>query len=283
MNRPFGMPAWLLIVCLLAPCAESSASGGEARTAENQAPAAATPSISNQTESTTNTVDAAAAKFVLTCSGCHSVFGMKLTGPELSHVTTWPAEQAKAAIRRMQEKAGPLPEEEIAQLSDLLHDTRLRDRLKAEEARIQAQFMAKMDPPDPGVGRALFYGKTTLRNGGMACIVCHSSEGDGGSVGLVLTGVHAKMGGDTALISAIEQSRYKLMEPHYSRHPVTKQEAMHLTKYLATLSPNTPLTRPIPFAAVGVGGAVAMMAGLSFYYQGQRRERRPGRLQRRRK
>jgi cytochrome c551/c552 len=249
-------------------------------TAAASVPAAQT---TNQTAAATNTVDAIAAKFVLTCAGCHSVFGMKLTGPELSHVATWPAEQSKAAIKRMQEKVGPLKEEEVNQLSDLLHDARLRERLKAEEARIQAQFMAKMDPPDAAIGRALFYGGVPLRNGGLACIACHSGEGDGGSVGLVLTGVYQKMGGDTALISAIEQSRYKVMEPHYTRHPVTKQEAMHLTKYLATLTPATPPVRPLPFAAAGMGLAAAMMAGLTFYYRSQRERRGPDRLQRRRK
>ncbi len=176
--------------------------------------------------------DLAARRFVLTCSGCHSLSGVKLTGPELSHTASWPSDQLKQAITRMQERVGPLKEEEINALVSLLHDPQVRERLKKEEGRIAEQLMAKLEPPNYTTGKELFEGKRGLRNGGLACIGCHAINGVGGKVGPDLGGVTSKMA-EPALASAIEKSAFMIMGPHYKAHPIELQEAVHIARYLA--------------------------------------------------
>jgi hypothetical protein len=74
------------------------------------------------------------------------------------------------------------------------------------------------------------------------------------------------------------------MEPHYARHPVTKQEAMHLAKYFATLKAGPVLDRTPLFAKAGAGAGAALLIGmfglLKFQCLARGRDRR---LQRRRK
>jgi mono/diheme cytochrome c family protein len=233
---------------------------------------------------TQSKADAIAGRFAVTCAGCHSLAGAKLNGPDLTPSTGWPLDQLKVAIKRMEKNVGPLTDDQVTALADFMKAPDIRERVKAEQERIQAQFMAKMAPPDPVLGRGLFFGTEPLRNGGLACAACHTAAGAGGNLGKDLTGVLSRMGGETPLISAIEQSAFKVMAPHYKRHPVTKQEAMHLAKFLSTLDPNQPAASRTSYASVGGGVAVAAMVTLVFSLRKQRQGRgRDLKLQRRRK
>ena len=228
--------------------------------------------------------DLVAARFLTTCAGCHSLTGAKLTGPELTPASAWPIDQLKAGIKKMEAKVGPLSDDVVTDLAVFLKEPDVRDRLKVEGERIAALFMAKMEPADPGLGRRLFFGQTSLRNGGLACAACHVAEGQGGNLAVPLNGIFQKTGGELPLISAIEQAKFKIMEPHFLRHPVTRQEAMHLAKYLATLDPNdTRLPRPM-FASIGAAAAALLLVGMVAMLKTQRVSRtRDTRLQRRRK
>jgi mono/diheme cytochrome c family protein len=228
--------------------------------------------------------DTIAGRFAIMCSGCHSLTGAKLNGPELTPSTGWPLEQLKTAIKRMEKNVGPLTDEQVTAFAEFMKAPDIRERIKAEQERIQAQFMAKMSPPDGALGKALFLGAEPLRNGGLACTSCHAAEGVGGNLGFDLTGIFAKMGGEPPLVSAIEQSGFKVMAPHYKRHPVTKQEAMHLAKYFSTLDPQKVIPTKASFVPVGGGVALAGLVGLVFHLRRQRESRgRDVRLQRRRK
>jgi len=227
----------------------------------------------------TNT-DWAAARFATTCAGCHSLT-VKLTGPPLSQVSAWPTNQLKAAIKRMEKNVGPLTDDQITALADLLKSPNVDERIKTAQARIQAQFMAKMAPPDAAIGQALFLGQRPLQNSGLQCSACHTARGFGGDLGPNLNGVYAKMG-DMALVSAIQKAAFKVMEPAYRNHPVTTQEAMHLAKYFSTLNPKAKPTAPFPYATVGTGFALAGLLGMVVYYR-QGRSGRERTLQRRRK
>jgi mono/diheme cytochrome c family protein len=223
--------------------------------------------------------DTVAARFLNSCAGCHSLTGLKLNGPELTPTAAWPEDQLKAAIKRMESKVGPLKDEDVTALVGLLKDPNVRNRLKAEEARIQAQFVAKLEPPNASIGHGLYFGSAPLRNGGMACVACHAVSGHGGNLGPDLTGVFARMG-ETPLVSAIEKANFKVMTTHYRWHPITRQESLHLTKYLASLDPNMAPRPSLTYVPVGVGGGLAGLVLLAFYYRSQR-TRRETKLQRR--
>lgn len=225
--------------------------------------------------------DAVAGKFVMTCAGCHSLSGLKLNGPDLSHVAAWPEAQLKTAIKRMTPRVGPLADSDVDALAGLLRAPDVRARLKVEEARIQAMFMAKLEPANAAIGKKLFFGKTELQNGGLACAACHAAAGEGGNLGPDLTSAFSRIG-ETPLISGIEKAGYKVMEPHYRWRPITKQEAVHIAKYLSTLDPKTAHAGRPAFAPLGAGGAMAAMIGLVLYLRNGRKGRET-RLQRRRK
>jgi len=220
-----------------------------------------------------------------TCAGCHSLDGKQRTGPPLNVAAAgWPEAQLAAAIKKMEPKAGPLPDEVVAGLVSFLKSPDSRERLKAEESRMAAQFASKMDPGDAVVGEALFRGTKPFQNGGISCASCHEAGPVGGNLGPSLNGIFEKMGGELPLVSAIEQAKFKIMEPHYARHPVTKQEAMHLAKYFATLKAGAVTESTPQFAKAGAGAGALLLAGMFGLLQIQRKVRgRDKRLQRRRK
>lgn len=229
--------------------------------------------------------DIFATKFMTSCAGCHSLNGKVLTGPALNAASGWPEAQLTVAIKKMEPKAGPLPDDVVAGLVAFLKSPDAQTRLKAEEARMAAQFAAKMEPGDAVMGRDLFLGNKAFKNGGLSCVSCHAIEGAGGNLGPSLDGIFEKTGGEMPLISAIEQSKFKIMEPIYTRHPITKQEAAHLAKYFASLRTGAVLLDTLPlFAKVGVGAGVLLLIGMFGFLKFQRLNRgRDKQLQRRRK
>lgn len=184
------------------------------------------------TVSTTPTeVDLAARAYVNRCTGCHTIGRGALTGPDLSRAITWPPADLRIAILRMQEKTGPIPPNDVDALIAFLKDEKRDVRIAAEEQRIAAQFAVELDPPSAEIGRALFLGHAPLENDGTACAACHQfAETPGGNLGPDLTGIVARLGRQ-GLMSATEKPAFKVMAPMYGAHPITKQEALHLTRF----------------------------------------------------
>jgi mono/diheme cytochrome c family protein len=280
---------WCLLPLLALSLVRSVPAAGGPASAAAQVVATNGPVLSLSTETpttslTTNQADLTAARFATTCAGCHSLTGARLSGPELTPATSWPLDQLKTAIKRMEKNVGPIMDDQVEALAQLLKSPDVRGRIKAAQERIQAQFMAKMAPPDPVIGRQLFFGTAPLRNGGLPCSACHAAAGTGGSLGPDLTGVFTRLGGQTPLVSAIEKASFKIMAPHYSRHPVTTQEAMHLANYLSTLDLKAAGPTQAAFMPIGAGAGLALLIGLTFHLRQQRVARgRDLRLQRRRK
>jgi mono/diheme cytochrome c family protein len=166
----------------------------------------------------------------------------------------------------MEKSVGPLTDEEIQTLVDLLKSPDVRDRIAAESERVALAMAAKFDPPDAAVGELLFTGGRSLENGGGSCAACHSVDGRGGGLGPDLKGVFAKMG-ETPLVSACEKTAFKIMDAAYRDHPVTRQEALHLAKYLAVVAeaPAGPAVAPV--GAIGAGAAAAALAAIVLGYR----------------
>lgn len=216
--------------------------------------------------------DLGARRYLNACAGCHRLEGAKLNGPALAHVAAWPPGQLRAAIKRMEKNVGALSEEDLDRLGDFLRAPDARLRLSTEEERVRAQFAKKLAPANKDTGKRLFQGHQSLENGGMACVACHSLVGVGGRLGPDLTDAATRLG-RTPLTSGIVNAAYRVMAPHYRKHPITQQEAAHIVEYLAQPSPQAaPPMRP-GVLTLGTGGAVVAFLGLAFYYRRNRQGR----------
>lgn len=179
--------------------------------------------------------DTAARSFFSRCTGCHTIGKGALTGPDLTRALTWQPADLRAAILRMQDRTGPLAPTDVDALVLFLKDEQRDARIAREEARIAAQFAVELDPPSADLGRELFFGREAFKNGGTACVACHhfADEG-GGSLGPDLSGVFTRMGRQ-GLVAATEKPAFKVMGPMYRERPVTRQEALHLVRYLEVM------------------------------------------------
>lgn len=209
--------------------------------------------------------DAAAATFTQKCAGCHTVGKGNLVGPDLVDVVEWKSDELTANVKRMEKFTGSLPEEVVKSLVDFLKDPKAAARIKAEEERSVAARLTS-EPASAEMGKKLFLGSERFKAGGMACIACHQVEGHGGTMGADLTDAHARLG-EAALISACEEPSYPVMKAIYRDHKITKQEAMHLTKFLASIKDSQIRQPDPPVAPMGAIGAAVFLGGLMLLYR----------------
>ena len=210
-----------------------------------------------------------AATFSSKCASCHTIGGGKLVGPDLAGVKGWPDADLTKTVERMQGMAGPLSPDEIKGLVGFLKSANAQADLKAkqEEIKAKAAIAEDKEPASATTGRDLFTGKTSLQNGGMSCISCHSSSGGGGTVGLDLTNVAERMTG-AALISACETAPFPVMKAAYAKHPITHQEARNLAKYFeSTKDIKTTERKFEPTWLAGSAIALVTLAAIGFGYR----------------
>lgn len=177
--------------------------------------------------------DPAARLYLDLCIGCHTIGGGELSGPDLGPSTQWPAEDLTLAVERMQKNVGPLSDQQVQDLVDLLRDSRVTERLAAArqaEERAVEESMGRS--PSPEQGRLLFAGMQAFTNGGMPCGACHAVAGHGGTLASDLTNAVERLG-HSATVKAAEKPGFPLMRASYASHPVTRQEALDLAAYLA--------------------------------------------------
>ncbi len=203
-------------------------------------------------------IDTSVQLYVQNCSGCHTVGGGELTGPDLKDVSTWSQNDLFPAVKRMEKEVGPLTDEEIQSLVDFLKTPDAGERVKAEEAKVSMKFLSQMSPADSELGKELFFGEKSFENKGLACISCHGiSDYQGGHLGPDLTGIYKKMG-ETALVSANEKASFKIMRAAYKDHAITKQEALHLTEFMKKVSED-PKTASEFNPVVWIGSGLALL------------------------
>ncbi len=209
--------------------------------------------------------DPAALLFSQKCAGCHTIGRGQLTGPDLAIAPTRAPAVLATNIKKMEDRVGPLAADQVGSLVALLRDAKAAARVQAaEDAALQSTV--KLDPPSAAAGRRLFEGRAVLQNGGMACASCHQVAGRGGSMARDLTDVQKRMG-TAALVTAVEQPSFPIMRNTYRIHPVTRQEAVHLAKFLETQAarPAVPSSSPVPL--FGGAGAFLFLAGMGLFYR----------------
>ncbi|MCC6487155.1 MAG: c-type cytochrome [Candidatus Hydrogenedentes bacterium] len=238
---------------------------------DSPTPTPATVATPPSSETPSEPSDAGAVLFMQKCAGCHTVGGGALTGPDLKATQTWPKQNLEPAIVRMEKNVGKLKPEEVQLLADLLLAPDAAARIAEEQKRIAKQQMAKLEPANAAIGEALFFGHTPLANKGLSCAACHAVNGRGGNLAADLTGSFAKLG-EVPLGSTIEGVTFPLMQAAYAGKPITKQETMHLVKYLETApaQESSGMKAP-PLHAAGVVGAGLAVTGLMSYYRRRNR------------
>ena len=204
------------------------------------------------------------------CSVCHTIGEGPGAGPDLLPATQWPRADLRAVVERMQDNTGPLTDEQMDGLVDLLKDPAVKGRIAGVGEQQMAEKAASLNPAFPQTGRQLFFGEKTFAKGGTPCFACHAAGGRGGNLAADLTSVHARMG-EVALVSAIEKPGFPLMKTAYRNRPVNSQEALDLAAFLAesagNAAPGSPVAEgagPLHGAAAGVALAVLAAVGLVF-------------------
>lgn len=269
-----GVAAGILVACSEAqePASSDPVPASSASTEDPaSSPPSSEPAPAPAAETPAERSDAGAQLFMQKCAGCHTVGGGALTGPDLKATQTWPKQNLEPAIVRMEKNVGKLKPEDVQVLADLLLAPDAAARIAEEQKRIAKQQMAKLEPANAAIGQALFFGHKPLANGGLSCAACHAVNGHGGNLAADLTGSFAKLG-EVPLGSTIEGVTFPLMQAAYADRPITKQETMHLVKYLETAPSQSPAGMKVPpLHAAGVVGAGVAVTGLMSYYRRRNR------------
>jgi len=131
-----------------------------------------------------------------------------------------------------------------------------------------AQTIPTAATGSPSRGQRLFTGLDRFRNGGPACVSCHSIAGlpfpDGGSLGPDLTHAYKRLG-PTGTQSAVQTLYFRVMTQIYGPHPLFAGEQADLMAYLeqAESRPQSQWsTQIILLAAVVLGAIFIVITGL---------------------
>lgn len=245
-----------------------------------------TPAFQTQSVYAATPGEVGQAIFEQKCKSCHTIGGGRLVGPDLKGVTArrdrnWLirfivspdqliAQGDPIAKQLVQEYDGiPMPN---MGLSD--------EEAKEVLAHIEAQSGGGPSPPpqeqdtgestevptrDTDIGRDIFIGKITLKNGGAACFSCHNVSGigtfGGGTVGKDLTEAYSVFG-EQGLTSILKTPPFPIMKEIYTERPLTDDETAHLVAFLRETSLGeepTPSQSPNVFIIISVVGFIIVI------------------------
>jgi cytochrome c2 len=190
------------------------------------------------------------AVFEQYCTGCHTIGGGDLSGPDLAGVADrrspewlehWLAEPDKMlaegdpiAIELLHQYNNiPMPNQNLS-LSEI---DALLVYLGADHASLPSPQTEQVPlAGDAQRGKDLFVGGRGFANGGTACIACHDTAGlgapGGGLWGPDLTQVVQRYGGEAGLRSVLGTIAFPSMVPVYQNRPLTPQEQADLTAFM---------------------------------------------------
>lgn len=171
--------------------------------------------------------DPGAKLFIDSCSACHSIGEGPRAGPDLIAEAKRPKPDVEAAVKRMQDNAGPLDAAQIAALVNLLTSPDAARRIAAPDSTPVEAVSG-----DAGNGGKLFYGERSFTNKGVACFACHAAGGRGGSLAADLTNADEKR-----VLAAAQQTPFPMMKAAYKDHAITEAEAHDLAAFLRQSPP----------------------------------------------
>lgn len=193
------------------------------------------------------------------CTGCHSIGGGRVVGPDLAGVhdrrsQEWLEKFVKSSQSLV--KSGdadaiaifekfnriPMPDSPITdgQIKDVLAYIKAAstadDSSGANEVQVTATEPEKVASKEDIIhGRNLFQGKVRFENAGPTCISCHDVKNDavigGGVLAKELTTVFSKMGG-TGVRAILGSAPFPVMEIAYKGKALSDTEIFSLVAFL---------------------------------------------------
>ncbi len=229
------------------------------------------------------------------CTGCHSIGGGRMVGPDLKGVTE--RREQDWLIRfivspeQLIAQDDPIAEQLVQEYGILMPNLGL-SQPEVEEilAYIEAQSGDTQSPPSPendagkatpvpiedtAMGRDIFIGKIPLQNGGAACISCHNVSGigtfGGGTVGKDLTKAYSTFG-EQGITSILKTTPFPLMKEIYTEQPLTDGEIAYLRVFLQEASRSgepTPTQSPLIFIMISVAGLLLIIGIFQLLWRGR--------------
>ncbi len=247
----------------------------------------------------------AADFFKQNCTGCHTIGGGRLVGPDLKGVTTQQSREwllkflqdPKAMIdsgdpiaKKLQEEAhgmimptipGMTPARE-AELLDFLA-ARSQGQPSAAQAAAPTASEQPFTPQEVAAGQAIFRGTRPLAAGGPPCISCHSlgtlTGLGGGRLAPDLTRVYDRLGGRQGVQAWRGAPATPTMGSIFRTKPLRPEE---ITAILAVIEDAAAKKAPVtaglslPFFFLGVAGMLLGLAGAQAVWRNRfRGVRRP--------
>ena len=221
------------------------------------------------------------------CFSCHTIGGGPLVGPDLKDVAQRKDREwlirfilnPQAMIDGGDPYALKIFEESRNQLMPTVpgitrdRAERLLDLIDEESQLEESQFVGLQisDRPftdaDVALGEQLFLGQVPLKNGGPACIGCHTVRElgglSGGRLGPDLTKVYERVGGRNPMTAWLYAPATPGMSSVFADHAMDSDEILALTAYferVVTLEGEDDSNARLNFFLIGLGGAVFVLA-----------------------
>jgi hypothetical protein len=249
--------AVLVVLLFSSLCVVCHAQGPDATAAVESTTTSEAPAAAPE-EAAATQEDSPAITFMTKCMGCHTIGGGATSGPDLKNTANYPHDTLHDAVKRMEKNVGPMAEEEVQALTDFLLDTNAAGRLQTQRELASHREAATLEPASAEKGHALFMGATPLANGALACAACHQAGNRGGNLAASLEDAITRLGPDSVMATT-ETPGFPVMRAIYTPKPVTKQEAVHIVKFLEEVSAKPAPPRDYPLAYAGLAGTVITM------------------------
>lgn len=246
------------------------------------------------------------------CASCHTIGGGNLVGPDLKGVTllrdaawltTWIKEPDKVLA-----SGDPIATQILADFNNIpMPNMALSDadvtavmtylqHMDGTSPAMAEPTQAAISPPESTApdqpsnntqqaptlngnsfyGERIFNGEISLQNGGIACIACHTVEGNGpiggGSLGPNLTHVYSRYGPD-GLAAALGSLPFPTMQGVYTDKPLSASEQADLLAFFASADQMSETPNQKYFWLVLGSGSVltvVLFLGMIFFWPRQR-------------
>lgn len=233
-----------------------------------------------------------AGAFDKKCSSCHSIGAGVIKGPDLKDVKTRRAEpwlikfiqssdamiksgDAQAVKIYNEFKQMDMPDQKLTD-SEVVELLQFIESGKVQEPSLTAKSALNATDEEKSQGRDLFLGITPLKNGGVACVSCHSAGSHGalggGTLAKDLTHVYSSYK-DNGLSVALKKLAFPVMEEVFLNKSLTDEESYQLKAFFYQ---EDMTGSPLPnsqkkFLFLGASGLVLAMGVIDFSWRRRRK------------